>query len=83
MAIICEFKDEDSSIFFSFVFRENFLNKFSVSGEFCQSNEKIDCTEKSEFRTPTGLCNNLVNPKEGNSHTAFGRLKPAAYSDCM
>jgi hypothetical protein len=85
--IICKSKEEkglfDFSSLFLLFFRQNFLNKFSVGGEFCQSNQKIDCDKKTEFRLPNGLCNNLERPLDGNSHTAFGRLKPADYSDCM
>jgi hypothetical protein len=35
------------------------------------------------YRTPTGVCNNLLRPYDGSSQTAFARLKPAAYDDCM
>jgi hypothetical protein len=83
IAIICEFK-ENSPLddLLVFVFRENLLNKFNIAGDFCKQNDDIDCSEKSEFRMPNGLCNNLERPLDGNSHTAFGRLKAADYSDC-
>ncbi len=51
--------------------------------EFCSFRDKPDCIGKITYRTATGLCNNLENPYEGNSHTAYGRLKPADYSDRM
>ncbi len=51
--------------------------------EFCSFRDKPDCSGKITYRTATGLCNNLENPYEGNSHTAYGRLKPADYTDRM
>ena len=67
---------------FAFSFRDRILSKFSIPSEFCKQNEVVDCTDKVDFRMPNGLCNNLVRPYDGNSHTAFARLEPAAYADC-
>lgn len=61
---------------------QTFLGKFRLPGEFCKVNETIDCTDKIDFRLPNGLCNNLQRPFDGSSHTAFDRLRTAAYDDC-
>lgn len=60
---------------------EDFLNKFTVSDKLCSARSKVDCSTKSLYRMPSGLCNNLDEPFLGNSHTAFGRLYSANYED--
>jgi hypothetical protein len=68
------------ALFFS---RNNFLKKFAVPEEFCSFRETPDCDGLTGYRTPTGVCNNEVRPYDGSSHTAFARLQPADYADCM
>ena len=45
--------------------------------------ESPDCdrTQVDRFRTITGECNNIENPTQGASTTAFRRLVPAIYED--
>jgi hypothetical protein len=83
---ICKMKNIIRFIRFNFVvffFRESFLSKFAVPAEFCSFRDKPDCSTKIDYRTPTGVCNNLLRPYEGSSQTAFARLKSADYADCM
>jgi hypothetical protein len=42
-----------------------------------------DCSDDKtkQFRTVTGVCNNLQNPLFGAAHTQFSRLIPAQYED--
>ncbi len=54
-----------------------------MPAEFCTFRDKPDCTGKTTYRTPTGVCNNIQNPYEGSSQTAFGRLIAADYADRM
>jgi len=64
-------------------FRNNFLQQFSVPSQFCTFLDQINCTGKLAYHTATGICNNLQNPYEGSSQTAYGRLLPADYQDRM
>ena len=41
----------------------------------------FNCSSYSEFRTADGTCNNLDNPLQGASNTAFRRLLSAVYED--
>lgn len=48
----------------------------------CQDEERIfPCDHTSPFRTMTGWCNNLEEPKFGQSFTQHDRLLPNAYED--
>ena len=47
----------------------------------CAFNSKANCNGLINYRTITGVCNNLQRPYEGSSQTAFARLLPAAYED--
>jgi len=60
---------------------DEFLRRFNLEDKLCSSRRKVDCTRKSLYRMPSGLCNNLKRPYDGNSHTAFGRLASPAYED--
>lgn len=57
------------------------LDKFKIPTEFCSYLDKPDCTEKSLYRTVTGVCNNVNNPYWGSSQTAFKRYLHADYED--
>ena len=39
------------------------------------------CEEDTKYRTIDGTCNNLVQPRQGSSFTAFERILPANYED--
>ena len=41
----------------------------------------FNCSYYSPFRTADGTCNNVYNPLQGASNTAFRRLLPAVYED--
>jgi hypothetical protein len=76
---ICFISKYDLVIFF----RNKFLHKFKVPGEFCTYFNHLNCDNKTDFRTPTGVCNNFKHRYQGSSQTAFGRILPPAYDDCM
>lgn len=61
----------------------NILSKFDIPKEFCSYLDKPDCSTKQLYRTITGVCNNLEQPYQGSSQTAFSRLLPAAYQDYL
>ena len=53
----------------------------SVSAN-CQDDDKaFPCDHTTPFRTITGWCNNLNNPKYGQSFTPLDRILPSAYED--
>jgi peroxidase len=58
-----------------------FLNKFTIPGEFCTYLNQLDCSNRTSYRTATGVCNNFKSPYQGSSQTAFGRILPASYDD--
>lgn len=60
---------------------EGVLSKFTLPKEFCSYLEKPDCTDRSRYRTITGICNNLEHPYQGSAQTAFGRMLDAVYQD--
>lgn len=35
----------------------------------------------NSFRSITGACNNVKNPKWGKTFTSYGRMQPASFSD--
>ncbi|XP_050297989.1 peroxidasin homolog isoform X2 [Anthonomus grandis grandis] len=45
----------------------------------CEDNEP--CDPAYPYRSYSGYCNNLKNPKYGNALTTFNRLLPSAYDD--
>ncbi|KAJ6643964.1 Peroxidase [Pseudolycoriella hygida] len=47
---------------------------------FCLCNE---CNAKSKYRTMGGTCNNIGNPKLGAQYSAYGRILPPDYHDCI
>jgi hypothetical protein len=49
--------------------------------DLCAFNPNANCNGLMQYRTITGVCNNLQRPYEGSSQTAFARLLPAAYDD--
>jgi len=42
---------------------------------------KLNCDNKSKFRSMNGSCNNLDSPNQGASHTPYRRLLSPSYSD--
>jgi hypothetical protein len=64
-----------------FSFSDNFLRRIRMPDSMCAFNPRADCTGFTQYRTITGVCNNLQRPYEGSSQTAYARLLPAAYDD--
>lgn len=62
-------------------FRDNFLRSIRLPQEFCPFSPNANCQNFVQYRTITGVCNNLQRPYEGSSQTAYARLLPAAYED--
>jgi hypothetical protein len=50
------------------------LRRYCIEEPVCQN---------SKYRTIDGSCNNLGNPLWGKSNTAFSRIVPPAYADCI
>lgn len=65
----------------SFEFSDQFLRTIPVPQEFCAFKSNANCEGLIQYRTLSGVCNNLQRPYQGSSQTAFGRLLPAAYDD--
>jgi hypothetical protein len=66
--------------YFCFV-RKTILRKIRLPSNFCVFRENPNCNGLTNYRTITGVCNNLRRPYQGSSQTAFGRLLPAVYDD--
>lgn len=62
---------------------KEFAHIYQESG--CEElREHVDCSQipfVNTIRTPDGTCNNLDNPTQGSSFTAFNRLIEARYED--
>jgi len=52
-----------------------------MSASLCTFNPNANCNGLTQYRTVTGVCNNLQRPYEGSVQTALSRLLPAAYDD--
>lgn len=52
-----------------------------MPGNVCAFNPNANCNGLTQYRTMSGVCNNIQRPYEGSSQTAFARLLPAAYDD--
>ncbi len=62
-------------------FRDSFLRQIQLPADVCAFNPNANCNGLTNYRTITGVCNNLQRPYEGSSQTAYARLLPAAYED--
>lgn len=49
----------------------------------CYNVNGLTCDPSARYRTVGGTCNNLQNPKVGAQFSAYSRLVPADYHDCM
>ena len=64
-----------------FLFRNDVLSAIRLPAELCAFRSNAKCDGLTQYRTATGVCNNLRRPYQGSSQTAYGRLLPAAYDD--
>lgn len=60
---------------------DQFLRSIPIPQEFCSFKQNANCDGLTQFRTLSGVCNNLQRPYQGSSQTAFSRILPAAYED--
>nr|CAD7197864.1 unnamed protein product [Timema douglasi] len=58
-----------------------FIPQGSVSADCDSLEDRAPCGSHGQFRTITGHCNNLRNPKIGQSLATFARLLPPAYEN--
>nr|CAD7432777.1 unnamed protein product [Timema monikensis] len=58
-----------------------FIPQGSVSPDCDSLEDRAPCSSHGQFRTITGHCNNLRNPKIGKSLATFARLLPPAYEN--
>lgn len=47
----------------------------------CPFSRPVACNPRAKYRTITGLCNNLKNPRFGSANTPFERSLPSVYND--
>lgn len=62
-------------------FRNTVLREIRLPPNLCVYRSNVNCNAFVQYRTTTGVCNNLQRPYEGSSQTAFARLLPPAYED--
>ncbi|CAF1250679.1 unnamed protein product [Adineta ricciae] len=60
---------------------DSFLKKIPLPTDFCAYRSDPSCKDLTNYRTITGVCNNLQRPYQGSSQTAYGRLLPPIYDD--
>lgn len=65
------------------LFRNNVLKEIRLPPSLCVYRSNANCDAFIQYRTVTGVCNNLQRPYEGSSQTAFARLLSPAYDDGM
>lgn len=57
------------------------LKKIRLPPGICAFESKPNCNGLTNYRTLSGICNNILRPYEGSARTAFARLLPPAYED--
>ena len=57
------------------------LKQIRLPSSLCPFHPNLDCQGLTEYRSISGICNNLQRPYEGSALTAFGRLLPPVYED--
>lgn len=53
---------------------------YTLMGKYCPMTADPPCKPK-KYRSISGYCNNVQNPRWGNSYTKYSRLLPPAYED--
>ena len=61
--------------------RDAALKRIRLPPSLCPFEPNPSCEGLTNYRTMSGVCNNIVRPYEGSARTAFARLLPPAYED--